>query len=181
MGKGLEIEVKYRLKPGQRKAIEAALAGMACERSEQEDQYFDVGERVLRIRRENGRWLMTRKGRYELTPDGTKIRPEVEVPVPDSFVPELEALILWLGHEKLTRVRKVREAYQVEGVTVALDRIDGLEPDFAEFEVLSDRPDAVQKLEGLRARFGLGDDQVEIKSYARLVAEATGASAEGRE
>ncbi len=181
MGKGLEIEVKYRLEPGQREAIMEALAGMPCERSEQEDQYFDVGDRVLRIRCENGRWLMTRKGRFELTADGTKIRPEVEVPVPDAFVPELEALILWLGHEKLTRVRKIREAFDVDGVTVALDRIDGLDSDFAEFEVLSDRPDAVQKLEGMRARFGLRDDQVEIKSYARLVAEAKGANAEGRE
>ncbi len=181
MGKGLEIETKYRLKPGQREAISKALEGMASERWEQEDQYFDVGDRVLRIRRENDRWLMTRKDRYQLTPDGTKIRPEVEVPIPDAFVGDLEALILWLGHEKLTRVRKTRLAYQVDGVTVALDAIDGLSEDFAEFEVLSDRPDAVERLAGLRARFGLGDEQVELKSYARLVAEAQGQAAEGRE
>jgi predicted adenylyl cyclase CyaB len=181
MGKGLEIETKYRLKPGQRQTIADALSGMPLERWEQEDQYFDVGDRVLRIRRENGSWLMTRKDRYQLTPDGTKIRPEVEVPVPESFVADLEALILWLGQSKLTRVRKTRHAYQVDGVTVALDAIEGLHDDFAEFEVLSDRPDAAERLAGLRERFGLSDDQVELKSYARLVAEAQGQAAEGRE
>ncbi|MNK65405.1 CYTH domain protein [compost metagenome] len=181
MGKGLEIEVKYRLKPGQRQAIAQALTGMEAERSEQEDQYYDVGDRVLRIRCENGRWLLTRKDRFQLTPDGTKIRPEVEVPIPDDFVSDLEALILWLGHDKLTRVRKVREAYQVEGVTVALDRIEGLSDEFAEFEVLSDRPDAAAKLTGLRERFGLTDEQVELSSYARLVAEAGGGDVNGRE
>lgn len=181
MGQGFEIEVKYRLKPGQREAIEAALTGLTPERFMQEDQYFDVGDRVLRIRCENGRWFLTRKGRYELTPDGTKIREEVDVPVPEAFVPELEALILWLGHERLTLVRKVRTAYRLDGVTVALDRIEGLEADFAEFEVLSDRPDAAQKLEGLRARFGLMDDQVELSSYAKLVAQAQGERIEGRE
>ncbi len=181
MGKGLEIEVKYRLKPGQRQAIEDALAGTACEHWEQEDQYFDVGDRVLRIRQENGAWLLTRKGQFQLTAEGTKIRPEVEVPIPAPFVADLEALILWLGHAKLTRVRKSRDSYQVDGVTVALDRIEGLGEDFAEFEVLSDRPDAASRLAGLRARFGLGDDQVELKSYARLVAESQGTRADGRE
>lgn len=181
MGKGLEIEVKYRLKPGQRETIERILAGEAAERSVQEDQYFDVGERVLRIRCENGRWLMTRKDRYQLSPEGAKIRPEVEVPIPDSFVADLEALILWLGHAKLTRVRKVRDAYRVDGVTVALDRIEGLEADFAELEILGDRPDAAERLAALRERFGLADAQVVIESYARLVAEAQGAKAEGRE
>lgn len=181
MGKGLEIEVKYRLKPGQRQAIIQELAGMVPERSEQADQYFDVGDRVLRIRCENGRWLLTRKDRFQLTPDGTKIRPEVEVPIPEVFLADLEALILWLGHEKLTRVSKVREAYDVDGVTVALDRIEGLNEDFAELEVLSDRPDAAERLAGLRARFGLQDDQVELKSYARLVAESQGAVVENRE
>jgi predicted adenylyl cyclase CyaB len=181
MGKGLEIEVKFRLKPGQRQQIEAAFAGMACERSEQEDQYFDVGERVLRIRRENGRWLLTRKGRYELTAEGIKIRPEVEGPIPDAFVGELEALLLWLGHDKLTQVRKRREAYRIDGVTLALDRIEGLAEDYAELEVLSDRPDAAARLAALRSRFGLGNDQVETKSYARLVAESLGRDATGRE
>lgn len=181
MGKGLEIEVKYRLKPGQRQEIEQVLSGKTPVRSEQADQYFDVGDRVLRIRCENGRWLLTRKDRFQLTPEGTKIRPEVEVPVPDAFVSDLEALILWLGHAKLTRVQKIRDAYELDGVTVALDRISGLEEDFAELEILSDRPDAASRLAGLRERFGLGEDQVELKSYARLVAESQGVKAEGRE
>ncbi|MNY53311.1 hypothetical protein D3C86_1890560 [compost metagenome] len=64
---------------------------------------------------------------------------------------------------------------------MALDRIEGLAEDFAEFEVLSDRPDAAERLAGLRERFGLSDDQVELKSYARLVAESRGTLAEGRE
>lgn len=181
MGDGLEIEVKLRLKPGQRQQIEEALAGAPMGRLLQEDQYFDVGDRVLRIRREDDHWLLTRKGRYELTAAGVKIRPEVEVAIPEAFVSDLEDLIIWLGHGKLTRVRKARVTYQVDGVTLALDRIEGLAEDFAELEVLSDRPEAAARLAALRNRFGLGDDQVETKSYARLVAESQGLDATRRE
>lgn len=181
MGRGLEIEVKYRLRPGQRERIVQALGDQVPERLEQVDQYYDVGDRVLRIRRENGRALLTRKDAYQLTPDGTKIRAEVEGPIPEEFVPELEALIRWLGHAPLTCVRKQRESYPLDGMTVALDRIEGLEEDFVELEVLSDRPDAASRLDALRARFALQVDQVEIRSYARLVAEATGAGAGDRE
>lgn len=181
MGDGLEIEVKLRLRPGQRQQIEAAFADAPSTRWEQVDQYFDVGDRVLRIRRENGAWLLTRKGRYELTAEGVKIRSEVEEAIPEAFVAQLEALILWLGHEKLTRVSKQRVAYTVDGVTLALDRIEGLAEDYAELEVLSDRPDAAERLGALRQRFGLGDDQVETKSYARLVAESQGQDATRRE
>jgi adenylate cyclase class 2 len=181
VGKGLEIEVKFRLRPGQRQAIEKALEGLIPERSEQEDQYFDVADRVLRIRRENGHWLMTRKDRYQLSPEGAKIRHEVEVPIPEGFVSDLDALIQWLGHPRLTRVRKTRDSYRVEGVTVALDRIEGLSEDFAELEVLSDNPGAASRLSGLKERFGLADGQVELKSYARLVAEASGTGGSDRE
>lgn len=181
MGQGLEIEVKYRLRPGQRDRIAQALGDQVPERFEQVDQYFDVGDRVLRIRRENGRALLTRKDAYQLTPEGTKIRAEAEGPIPEAFVPDLEALIRWLGHAPLTCVRKRRESYRVDGMTVALDRIEGLPEDFVELEVLSDRPDAASRLDALRARFDLREDQVEIRSYARLVAEAQGERASGRE
>ncbi len=181
MSKTLEIEVKFRLEPGQRQRIMDELSGRECACSDQEDQYFDVGDRVLRIRLENGRWLLTRKDRYQLTSEGTKIRQEVEVPIPVSFVSELEDLILWMGHEKLVRVKKRREAYRLDGVTMALDRIEGLSEDFVELEVLSDRPESASLLAGLRERFGLRDDQVELKSYARLLAESRNAVADGRE
>jgi adenylate cyclase class IV len=69
-------------------------------------------------------------------------------------------------------VKKVRDAYAIDGSTVCLDRIEGLDDDFAELEVLAQDMQAGEGLDALRARFGLTEDQILLHSYARLLAEA---------
>ncbi len=170
--KGLEIEAKYRLRPGQRTEIEQALSGCQHQHSVQEDRYYDVGKRVLRLRQENGSWFLTYKDKPRVTSEGVKVRHEVETPLPETFVPELDALIVWLGHRRLTKVEKTRDMYYVDGIMVTLDRIKGLVDDYAELELLGDEPDSLVRLAKLRERLRLTDDQVELRSYARLVAEA---------
>ena len=181
VSRGKESEAKYRLRPGQRERIEGALGGSRHRRSEQTDQYYDVGERVLRLRQEGGRWFLTYKDSPRITPCGVKVRGEVETPIPEPFAPDLEALILWLGHARLTTVRKVRDAYDLDGATVCLDRVEGLPDDYAEIEVLGDAPDGLSRLARLRDRLGLTDDQAELRSYARLVAQGKGEPIHGRE
>jgi predicted adenylyl cyclase CyaB len=177
--RGRESEAKYRLRSGQRRRIEAELAGFERRRLRQVDQYYDVGDRVLRLRREDGRWLLTYKDRPKISAGGVKVRGEVEVPVPEAFAPDLEALILWLGHRRLTKVKKTRDVYHVDGLTVSLDRVEGLAEEYAEVEVLGNRPDALARLAELRDRLRLSDDQVELRSYARLVAEREGRARTG--
>lgn len=174
--RGLEIEAKFRLRPGQREAIAQSLSGAPHHGLEQEDRYFDVPGRVLRLRREGEDWVMTRKDAPTVTPDGTKVRTEIETPVPAELVGALAETFAWLGHRPLLTVRKHRDEYTVDGVTVCLDRIEGLDADYAELEVLATDAAAKERLSVLRDRLGLQDDQVETRSYAKLLAERPGRS-----
>jgi predicted adenylyl cyclase CyaB len=169
--RGLEIEAKFRLKEGQREAIARRLADRFVARREQEDRYFDVGDRVLRLRREDASWVLTRKDPSRLSSDGTKIRTEIETPLPPELVEPLAETFAWLGHAPLITVRKARDEYAWEGVTVCLDRIEGLDRDFAEIEVLSKEEGAIAQVAALREQLGLTEDQIERASYARLLAE----------
>lgn len=163
-----EVEAKFRLRPGQREALLARL-GEPDRLLEQHDDYFDVPNRVLRIRRENGQFLLTHKDPSVISDDGIKSRHEVEFPLPEVVIPRLEELLVWLGHERLISVSKHRAEYDVPGFVVCLDRIDGLElPDFVEIESAGGDPDALLRL---RDDLGLAADQVELRSYAALVAE----------
>ena len=47
--------------------------------------------------------------------------------------------------------------------------------------VLGDAPDGLSRLARLRDRLGLTDDQAELRSYARLVAQGKGEPIHGRE
>lgn len=179
--RGLEIETKFRLKPGQREAIVRELTGHVPHRLVQEDRYFDVPGRVLRLRREGDCWVMTRKDASTIQEDGTKVRTEIEVPVPSELVSALAETFAWLGHGPLIVVHKVRDEYALEGVTLCLDRVEGLEADFAELEVLGQDASAKTLLDGLRARFCLTDEQVERHSYARLLAASRGLDVSPRE
>lgn len=173
--RGLEIETKFRLKQGQREAIVAELAGATPHRAEQEDRYFDAPGRVLRLRHEGEGWVLTRKDAPTVTADGTKVRTEIETPVPAEFVGPLAETFAWLGHGPLLTVRKRRDEYQLDGVTLCLDRIEGLADDFLELEVLSTDAAAQERLTGLRERFGLANEQVETRSYAKLLADQASA------
>lgn len=174
--RGFEIEAKFRLRPGQREAIAQDLSGYPHHLLVQEDRYFDVPGRVLRLRQEGHSWFLTRKDAPTLAPDGTRTRAEIETPVPADMVPVLSETFSWLGHRPLTIVHKTRVEYMVEGVTVCLDRIQGLEDDFAEIELLSQDSDPKDQLEHIRHRFCLETDQVEPRSYAKLVADSQGPS-----
>ena len=170
--RGFEIEAKFRLKPGQREAIARDLSSYPHHRLEQEDRYFDVPGRVLRLRQEGKNCCLTRKDASNLSPDGTKTRLEMENPIPLELAPLFAEVFDWLGHRPLTIVHKTRDEYAVEGATVCLDRIQGLADDYAEIEILSDEATSQELLTSLRHRFCLEADQVESRSYAKLVADS---------
>jgi predicted adenylyl cyclase CyaB len=173
MKQGAEIEAKYRLTPGQRTAIEGRL-GKPARILRQRDVYFDVPDRVLRLREENGQTFITRKDASTVTPDGIKSRHEVETPFPAEAVPVLEDLLPWLGHRRLIEVCKERHEYDLDGFALCLDRIEGLAPgDFAEIESAGG---SLDELRALRDELGLAETQAETRSYARMVAEATHAA-----
>lgn len=171
MKDGAEIEAKYRLRPGDRERL-VEMLGIPTRRLDQIDRYFEVPGRVLRLRNENGAWLLTRKDPTTIDAQGYKSRHEVELGLPAGMESVLEDLIQWLGHGFRLEVRKERLEFERTDHILCLDRIASLErPDFLELE--SKGADST-KMAAIARSLGLGPEQMERRSYATMVAKATG-------
>lgn len=168
MKAGFEIEAKFRLTPEQAEALKRSLSPVAAH--EQVDRYFDVPEKVLRIRCEDGNFLLTQKDPTQISPEGIKTRFEKEGPLTPQEAERLSELLPWCGHEERTTVRKHRTVYTSHGAEVCLDEIQGLPHPFLEVE----GGDTKGAIAWLQEAIGLKPEQVELSSYAKLVAEQQG-------
>jgi len=130
---------------------------------EQRDTYFSAPHRdfaetdeALRTRYEDGTEYITYKGSKLDTE--TKAREEHETTVGDGEV--VRSLLGSLGFEEFGQVRKHRRVYELDGVTVTLDDVEGL-GEFVEVEVevevkdLIDYQSEVTQTEHERARGNL--------------------------
>jgi predicted adenylyl cyclase CyaB len=111
--------------------------------------------KILRLRTDGGRARLTFKGPMRLE-GNLKIRQEHEIEVENAE--EARSLFEKLGFAVVRRYQKMREEWQLGGVTIALDHTPI--GDFAEFE--GDRADVVAK------RCGFDPDKAERRSYLRL-------------
>jgi adenylate cyclase, class 2 len=111
--------------------------------------------RILRLRTDGARARLTFKGPMRLE-GNVKVREEREVGIENAE--EARALLGNLGYEVVRRYQKVREEWQLGGVTIALDHTPI--GDFAEFE--GDGAETVAK------RCGFDPQKAERRSYLRL-------------
>jgi adenylate cyclase class 2 len=161
-----EIEVK--LPATDLSAVRSRLAAaggtrVAPAHAESNDLYDDAegalvrSGRTLRLRRANGRALLTFKGpaRYE---NGAKVREEREVEVSDAS--EAEALLAGLGFSRRFRYEKRREAWDWSGCALALD-----ETPIGDFVEVEGEPTAIRKVV---AALGLDFAEAIPYSYAEL-------------
>jgi adenylate cyclase, class 2 len=111
--------------------------------------------RILRLRTDGSRARLTLKGPMRLE-GNLKVREEREVGIENAE--ELQALLGSLGYQVVRRYQKVREEWQLGGVTIALDHTPI--GDFAEFE--GDGAETVAK------RCGFDSQKAERRSYLRL-------------
>jgi len=111
--------------------------------------------RILRLRTDGGRARLTLKGPMRLE-GNLKVREEHEVTIENADA--ARSLLEGLGYEVVRRYQKMREEWQLGGVTIALDHTPI--GDFAEFE--GDRAEVVAK------RCGFDVDKAERRSYLRL-------------
>jgi predicted adenylyl cyclase CyaB len=111
--------------------------------------------KILRLRTDGGRARLTYKGPMRLE-GNLKIREEHEIEVENAE--QATALLRNLGYSVVRRYQKMREEWQLGGVTIALDHTPI--GDFAEFE--GDRAEVVAK------RCGLDPEKAERRSYLRL-------------
>ena len=111
--------------------------------------------RILRLRTDGNRARLTFKGPMRLE-GNVKVREEREVGIENAE--EARALLENLGFQTVRRYQKVREEWQLGGVTIALDHTPI--GDFAEFE--GDGAETVAK------RCGFDPQKAERRSYLRL-------------
>lgn len=180
----LEIELKYRVQDHQSVLIPMARLGFEAGHSViEEDQYLNGPDRdfaitgeAFRLRREDGRYLLTYKG--PVLPGTAKIRTEQEVPVANTpeHAAELLALLQSLGYKLVAMVKKRRQFFtgiwQGGNVTVCFDTVSGL-GSYIELEQVVDEAEAdkvAPRLHDLASNLGLNDQ--EPRSYLRLVLEA---------
>jgi adenylate cyclase class IV len=155
-----EVETKYRLRPGQ-DAVIAGILGEPSETFRLLDRYYDLKDRVVRLRWKDGAPRLTLKGKARW--EGTqKIRYEWEQPLPEGQDTVIHQLMTFLDHTIRTEIPKTRTTWHQDGVEIALDRLDGIDTVFAEIE---GAPDAIGPM---AARLGLSDDQVEQRSYLSI-------------
>lgn len=184
-----EVEIKF--KQVDRADLLRRLAELGAEAEpeiDQEDLYFAHPSRdfretdeALRLRRDGQENRVTYKGPKLGGP--TKTREELEL----TFGPgaecleQMERLFVNLGFRPVATVRKRRVPYRLdfEGrpMQIGLDTVNGLGA-FAEVEAIAsspkDLPEAQQFVLELAGRLGLSSDQVEPRSYLRMILEATG-------
>jgi predicted adenylyl cyclase CyaB len=121
---------------------------------DRENELLSSG-RILRLRTEGQRARLTFKG--PLSMEGNmKVREEREVDIENAD--EARSLFENLGYRVVRRYQKMREEWQLGGVTIALDHTPI--GDFAEFE--GDGAETVAK------RCGFDPEKGEKRSYLRL-------------
>lgn len=111
--------------------------------------------KILRLRIEGTRARLTLKGPMRLE-GNLKVREEHEVQIENADA--ARSLLEGLGFSVVRRYQKMREEWQLGGVTIALDHTPI--GDFAEFE--GDRAEVVAK------RCGFDPEKGERRSYLRL-------------
>lgn len=124
----LEVELKFRLLDDFA-AVEATLLNLGARKidtRDESDHYFNAPDRdfaqtdeALRLRRSNGRNLITYKG--PKLDAQTKTRTEIEIPFASAgtWHVEMEALLCHLGYRPVALVHKMRDVFSL--------KIDGFE------------------------------------------------------
>jgi adenylate cyclase, class 2 len=124
----VESEVKLRMEgpDAARGALQALGATPKTARHFEDNALFDDahyslfdGGLALRVRRAQGRALVTFKGPKEARADGVKSRREIEMEVGDAD--GFEAILAGLGFRRVFRYQKYREAWSWRDVEIVLD------------------------------------------------------------
>ncbi len=143
------------------------------EKKIQEDIYFNGIDRdfkktdeALRIRDDNGIYFLTYKG--PKIDKISKSREEIEVKVEDKE--KLRKILKKLGFKESLTIKKIREIYKKDNITVCIDYIENLGY-FIEVEKETNKYDEKEVKQLLDLLKDLGVKQLITKSYLEMVAE----------
>lgn len=140
-----------------------------------EDIYFRPpgGGRNIRLRRQDGRWVCTRKTRN--LRDGLEVNDETEFEVSDGTA--MAELLEDLGCRVYLRKTKTGSAFRRGDLTVEVSRVPPL-GSFVEVECLLSEPRpgdeaaAEEKIRGFLADIGVREGEIEPRSYTQMLLQA---------
>lgn len=181
-----EVEVKVRAEHASVRDALDAVGATRVETVEQEDTYYDAPDRdfaqtdeALRVREERSARTRSEGGEAETTDtrltykgplvdSDSKTREEAETAVVDPAA--LRSILDGLGYEPAATVRKERERYTLDGITVTLDAVDGLgEFVEAELDTEGDIDTARDRVFTVLDDLGLDTDEQIRTSYLGLL------------
>jgi adenylate cyclase class 2 len=159
----LEVELKAPCRGAEARV--QALGAVYVKSETQEDTYFkhptrdfSESDEALRIRRTDG-LVLTYKGPKKAS--DVKSREEIEFPVPEESFMLLERL----GFRRAFTIKKTRKTYELDGLTVCCDLVDGL----GEYvEVESKYPQDRDRILDVMGKLGVGD-KATAKTYSELL------------
>jgi adenylate cyclase class 2 len=166
---GIEIEKKYRLTAGRAKELRARLGEIGAEvvRGEEFEENtlyaganLEPGRRNLRLRRVNGRAVLTLKERQP-SADAVKLQREEETGVEDADT--LDRLLRALGYTPALVYEKRRATWHLDGVEIVIDELP-----FGWFAEIEGERDSILRAE---RKVGLADATAEQRTYPDLSRE----------
>jgi adenylate cyclase class 2 len=170
----LEIEVKTRADHLPVKEQLSAMGAVFVGVQHHCDTYFNAPDRdfaktdeALRIRSVDGRSVMTYKGKKLDTL--SKTREEFETPVDGGIT---RSILLALGFYESGIVKKTREVYRFENMTICLDKVEGL-GEFMEVEIVAESNIETHRKQifSFLANFGIREEDSIRTSYLEMVLE----------
>lgn len=170
----LEIEVKARADHLPVKEQLSVMGAVFVGVQHHCDTYFNAPDRdfaktdeALRIRSVDGRSVMTYKGKKLDTL--SKTREEFETPVDGGTT---RSILLALGFYESGIVKKTREVYRFENMTICLDKVEGL-GEFMEVEIVAESNIETHRKQifSFLANFGIREEDSIRTSYLEMVLE----------
>jgi len=172
----IEVEVKVRADHSKARSILKKIGAVKLGIENQSDTYFAAPFRdfaktdeALRIRSLDGRAVLTYKGPKL---DGiSKTREEFETPVDEATTIQI---LHALSFSEAGVVRKKREIFSAEEITICLDAVESL-GEFLEVEIIAESEKELEisraKLFELLKQFGAGEKDSIRTSYLEMVLE----------
>ncbi|MCA1629449.1 MAG: class IV adenylate cyclase [Acidobacteria bacterium] len=164
----MEIEKKYRLTPDAAEQLRRRLRELGADgrgvEFEENTLYaganLEPGRKNLRLRRVNGRAVLTLKERQP-SADAVKLQREDETGVGDADT--IDRILRALGYAPALVYEKRRETWRLDGVEVVIDELP-----FGWFAEIEGERDAILRAEG---KLGLEGATAELRTYPDLSRE----------
>ena len=164
-----KYEIQIKLPVDNLDKIRKKLKDLKIEKSEtkwQQDIYFEApnwslpkANEIMRIRHEEGKYILTYKGPSKGKEIRTKSKIEFQIN------PDLKDVLEKIGYKKILQINKKREEYLFDGIEIALDEVESL----GEFvELGTENPKHEKKINKLIRKLELDLKSATQKSYFEL-------------